>query len=62
MWLSDLTPLGESRASVRDSLDESLGEPLPGAGTEHEWGLAPEQIAEAERADAMMAGWDGGGG
>jgi hypothetical protein len=47
---------------VRDSLDESLGEPLPGAGTEHEWGLAPEQIAEAERADAMMAGWDGGGG
>jgi hypothetical protein len=61
MWLDDLTPLGERRTEVRRQLDESLLKPPEPALAEDdprapEWGLSPEQIAQAEATEAVFAG------
>jgi hypothetical protein len=61
LMLDDLTTLGDSRAEVRRRLDEALLAPPKPALAEDDprapaWGLSPDQIAQAEAAEAVFAG------
>jgi hypothetical protein len=54
LWLDDITPLGESRASVRKSVDRTLDRPLDEKGAqEYDRRLAVEEF-EREAAEAAM--------
>jgi hypothetical protein len=59
--MDDLVPLGEPRIAVRQELDERLAAPLPTTkpSEAQEWGMAPEQVAEAERSEALLSQWGG---
>lgn len=60
----DEVPL-EGRQQYRTYLAEEFNAPLDPAEREQQrnedWGLTPEQIAEAEESERRMAEWEGGG-
>jgi hypothetical protein len=51
LWVDDLTPLGESRTSVRGKLDDILARPLKTGEDEM------SEAATAEHVDAMFESW-----
>lgn len=66
LWLDDLVPLGETRAQVRERLDEALPRPLDPrraaeqdaadalASNDPEWGLTPDAVRASEEIDVLF--------